>query len=44
LKGINGNAKQLGGEPRNAATSQNATAVLAAIKPLQRMAIMELPG
>jgi hypothetical protein len=44
LKGIDGNAKRLGGEPRNTATSQNAMAVLAAIKPLQRMAMMELLG
>jgi hypothetical protein len=44
-KGIDDNAKRLRGEPRKAATGQRATtAVLAAIKPLQRMAMMELPG
>jgi hypothetical protein len=43
-KRIDDNAKRLGGEPDSAATGQNATAVLAAIKPLQRTAMMELPG
>jgi hypothetical protein len=44
-KGNDGDAKQLRGEPVNTATSQNTTtAVLAAIKPLQRIAMMELPG
>jgi hypothetical protein len=44
-KEIDDNAKWLRGEPRSAATGQNmTTAVLAAIKPLQWMAIMELLG
>jgi hypothetical protein len=45
LKEIDDNTKRLRGEPRSAATGQNMTmAVLAAIKPLQWMAMMELPG
>jgi hypothetical protein len=44
-KEIDGNAKRLRGELRNAATGQSATtAVLAAIKPLQWMAMIELSG
>jgi endonuclease/exonuclease/phosphatase (EEP) superfamily protein YafD len=45
LKGIDDNAKWLRGELRKAATGQRVTmAVLAAIKPLQWMAMMELLG
>jgi hypothetical protein len=45
LKGIDDNTKWLRGELRSAATKQSATmTVLAAIKPLQWMVIMELLG
>jgi hypothetical protein len=44
VKRKNNNAKQLKGEPKKAATSQRTTAVLAATKPSQRIAMIELPG
>jgi hypothetical protein len=45
LKGIDDNTKQLRGELRSAVTKQSMTmAVLAAIKPLQQIAMIELLG
>jgi hypothetical protein len=44
LKGTDNDAKQLKGELRKAITSQKMTAVLAATKLSQRIAMIELPG